>query len=157
MYSTLKRVFIGPPIASTDEHQHRLIKLIALAVFASDAISSTAYATEEILVVLVPGGRHAGPRRTSIPIAIIVVILLAIVVTSYRQTIYAYPGGGGSYVVSRENLGTLPSLVAGSSLLVDYVLTVAVSVSAGVAAITSAFDEPGPLPRRAVRAGHRRA
>jgi amino acid transporter len=73
-----------------------------------------------------------------------VVILLAIVVTSYRQTIYAYPGGGGSYVVSRENLGTMPSLVAGSSLLVDYVLTVAVSVSAGVAAITSAFEGLAP-------------
>src|SRR5215213_9424170 len=106
MYSTLKRVFIGPPIASADEHQHRLI---ALAVFASDAISSTAYATEEILVVLVPaGGMQA--LEVLIPIAIIVVILLAIVVTSSRQTIYAYPGGGGSYVVSRENLGTLPSL-----------------------------------------------
>jgi len=145
MYSTLKRVFIGPPIASADEHQHRLIKLIALAVFASDAISSTAYATEEILVVLVPaGGTEA--LEALIPIAVIVVILLAIVVTSYRQTIYAYPGGGGSYVVSRENLGTLPSLVAGSSLLVDYVLTVAVSVSAGVAAITSAFE--GLIPYR---------
>src|SRR3954452_11506761 len=143
MYSTLKRVFIGPPIASSDEHHHRLIKLIALAVFASDAISSTAYATEEILVVLIPaGGMEA--LEALIPIAIIVVILLAIVVTSYRQTIYAYPGGGGSYVVSRENLGTLPSLVAGSSLLVDYVLTVAVSVSAGVAAMTSAFDSLAP-------------
>src|SRR5436190_20871240 len=143
MYSTLKRVFIGPPIASADEHQHRLIKLIALAVFASDAISSTAYATEEILVVLVPaGGMQA--LEVLIPIAIIVVILLAIVVTSYRQTIYAYPGGGGSYVVSRENLGTLPSLVAGASLLFDYVLTVAVSVSAGVAASTSASDGLAP-------------
>jgi amino acid transporter len=143
MYSTLKRVFIGPPIASSDEHHHRLIKLIALAVFASDAISSTAYATEEILIVLVPaGGMEA--FEALIPIAVIVVILLAIVVTSYRQTIYAYPGGGGSYVVSRENLGTLPSLVAGSSLLVDYVLTVAVSVSAGVAAITSAFEGLAP-------------
>ena len=140
MYSTLKRVLLGPPIASADEHQHRLIKLIALAVFASDAISSTAYATEEILVVLVPaGGLEA--IEVLIPIAIVVVFLLAIVVTSYRQTIYAYPQGGGSYVVSRENLGTVPSLVAGSSLLVDYVLTVAVSVSAGVAAITSAFTE----------------
>jgi amino acid transporter len=143
MYSTLKRVFIGPPIASSDEHHHRLIKLIALAVFASDAISSTAYATEEILIVLVPaGGMEA--FEALIPIALIVVILLALVVTSYRQTIYAYPGGGGSYVVSRENLGTMPSLVAGSSLLVDYVLTVAVSVSAGVAAITSAFEGLAP-------------
>jgi amino acid transporter len=143
MYSTMKRILIGPPIASTEEHHQRLIKLIALAVFASDAISSTAYATEEILIVLVPaGGMEA--FEALIPIAVIVVILLAIVVTSYRQTIYAYPGGGGSYVVSRENLGTLPSLVAGSSLLVDYVLTVAVSVSAGVAAITSAFEGLAP-------------
>src|SRR3954468_17295584 len=145
MYSTLKRVFIGPPIASADEHQHRLIKLIALAVFASDAISSTAYATEEILVVLVPAGGLESIEAL-IPIAVVVVFLLAIVVTSYPQTIYAYPLGGGSYVVSRENLGTMPSLVAGSSLLVDYVLTVAVSVSAGVAAITSAF--PSLLDQR---------
>jgi amino acid transporter len=143
MYSTLKRIFIGPPIASSEERHHRLIKLVALAVFASDAISSTAYATEEILVVLVPaGGLEA--LEALIPIAIVVTVLLAIVVTSYRQTIYAYPRGGGSYVVSRENLGTLPSLVAGSSLLVDYVLTVAVSVSAGVAAITSAFPDLVP-------------
>jgi amino acid transporter len=143
MYSVLKRIFIGPPIASSEEHHQRLIKLVALAVFASDAISSTAYATEEILVVLVPAG---GTRAIEalIPIAIVVVVLLAIVVTSYRQTIHAYPKGGGSYVVSRENLGTLPSLVAGSSLLVDYVLTVAVSVSAGVAAITSAFPTLAP-------------
>jgi hypothetical protein len=91
MYSTLKRVFIGAPIASSDEHQHRLIKLIALAVFASDAISSTAYATEEILVVLVPaGGMHA--LDVLIPIAIIVVILLAIVVTSYRRDDLRLPG-----------------------------------------------------------------
>jgi amino acid transporter len=143
MYSVLKRIFIGPPIASADEHRHRLIKLVALAVFASDAISSTAYATEEILVVLVPAGGLESIEAL-IPIAVIVVILLAIVVTSYRQTIYAYPQGGGSYVVSRENLGTMPSLVAASSLLVDYVLTVAVSVSAGVAAITSAFTNLAP-------------
>jgi amino acid transporter len=143
MYSVLKRIFIGTPIASADEHHHRLIKLVALAVFASDAISSTAYATEEILVVLVPAGGLESIEAL-IPIAIVVVILLAIVVTSYRQTIYAYPKGGGSYVVSRENLGTVPSLVGGSSLLVDYVLTVAVSVSAGVAAITSAFTSLAP-------------
>ncbi len=139
MYSTMKRVLIGPPIASSEEHHQRLIKFIALAVFASDAISSTAYATEEILLVLIPrGGIDA--FKYLVPISLIVVVLLAIVVTSYRQTIYAYPNGGGSYVVSRENLGRTPSLVAGSSLLVDYVLTVAVSISAGVAAITSAFD-----------------
>jgi amino acid transporter len=139
MYSTVKRILIGPPIASTEEQHQRLIKVIALAVFASDAISSTAYATEEILLVLVP----RDPRDAFthlVPISLVVVGLLAIVVASYRQTIHAYPGGGGSYVVSRENLGTTPSLVAGSSLLVDYVLTVAVSISAGTAAITSAFN-----------------
>src|SRR4051812_25474050 len=108
----------------------------ALAVFASDAISSTAYATEEILLVLVPFAALQALDYL-IPIAIIVVVLLAIVVTSYRQTIFAYPNGGGSYVVSRENLGENPSLVAGSALLVDYILTVAVSVSAGVAALVS--------------------
>ncbi len=139
MYSTMKRILIGPPIASTEEQHQRLIKIIALAVFASDAISSTAYATEEILLVLVPHN-PVDAFKYLVPISLIVVVLLAIVVTSYRQTIYAYPNGGGSYVVSRENLGVTPSLVAGSSLLVDYILTVAVSVSAGIAAITSAFD-----------------
>ena len=139
MYSTMKRILIGPPIASTEEQHQRLIKIIALAVFASDAISSTAYATEEILLVLVPHN-PVDAFKYLVPISLIVVVLLAIVVTSYRQTIYAYPNGGGSYVVSRENLGVTPALVAGSSLLVDYVLTVAVSISAGTAAITSAFD-----------------
>ena len=138
MYSTLKRVVVGRPLATEEELHQRLGRPTALAVFASDAISSTAYATEEILLVLVPLAALAALDYL-IPIAVIVVILLAIVVTSYRQTIYAYPNGGGSYVVSRENLGDTPALVAGSSLLVDYILTVAVSVSAGVAAITSAF------------------
>ena len=105
---------------------------------ASDAISSTAYATEEILLVLVPVAAMAA-LEDLVPIAIVVVILLAIVTTSYRQTLFAYPSGGGSYIVSKDNLGVTPALVAGASLLVDYVLTVAVSVSAGVAAITSAF------------------
>src|SRR5688500_8874869 len=138
MYSTLKRVVVGRPLATEEELHQRLGRPTALAVFASDAISSTAYATEEILLVLLPLAAMAALDYL-IPIAVIVVILLAIVVTSYRQTIYAYPNGGGSYVVSRENLGDTPALVAGSSLLVDYILTVAVSVSAGVAAITSAF------------------
>ena len=111
MYSTLKRIFIGPPIASSEEHHHRLPKVVALAVFASDAISSTAYATEEILIVLVPLGGLAA-FEDLVPIAFVVVGLLAIVVASYRQTIHAYPTGGGSYVVSRENLGRVPSLVA---------------------------------------------
>ncbi|OWY58678.1 amino acid permease, partial [cyanobacterium TDX16] len=111
-----------------------------LAVFASDAISSTAYATEEILLVLMPVAALAA-LEDLVPIAIIVVLLLAIVVTSYRQTIKAYPNGGGAYIVAQDNLGEVPALLAGASLLVDYTLTVAVSVSAGVAAITSAFPE----------------
>ena len=138
--SVVKRLLVGKPLASSEEGHQRLVKVIALAIFASDAISSTAYATEEILHVLVP---VAGMDAIGylIPISIVVTILLAMVVTSYRQTIFAYPSGGGSYVVSRDNLGEMPALVAGSSLLVDYVLTVAVSISAGVAAITSAFPE----------------
>jgi amino acid transporter len=135
----LKRILIGQPIASSEEHHQRLSRLIALPVFASDAISSTAYATDEILVVLLLqakiGSKAWGPI---IPIAIVVCVLLAIVVLSYRQTIHAYPSGGGSYIVSRENLGEIPSLIAGSSLLVDYILTVSVSVAGGVLAIKTA-------------------
>ena len=139
--SALKRFLIGKPIASSEDAHHRLSKKIALPVFASDAISSTAYATEEILIVflsLAAVGLTAFDNL--VPISILVILLLAIVVSSYRQTIYAYPKGGGSYVVSRENLGRSPSLIAGASMLVDYILTVAVSVSAGVAAIVSAFE-----------------
>jgi amino acid transporter len=141
--SILKRVFVGRPIATTAQEHQRLIKVVALAVFGSDAISSTAYAPEEILHVLVPTELESAIRFL-IPISLIVIVLLAIVATSYYQTLYAYPNGGGSYVVSRENLGEKPSLVAGASLLVDYILTVAVSVSAGVAAVTSAVPELGP-------------
>src|SRR5215831_19441351 len=137
MASIIKRVLVGRPLASAEEAHQRLPKTVALPVFASDAISSTAYATEEILLVLIPAAGLSIALSKLVPIAIVVVILLAIVVTSYRQTVYAYPSGGGSYIVSRENLGELPSLVAGASLLVDYILTVAVSVSAGVAAIVS--------------------
>ncbi|GIU84565.1 MAG: amino acid permease [Acidimicrobiales bacterium] len=137
---TLKRLLIGTPIATSEEHTTRLGIPTALAVFASDAISSTAYATEEILLVLTPAiGMRA--LEDLVPIALVVAVLLVLVVSSYRQTVFAYPDGGGSYVVSRENLGELPSLVAGASLLVDYVLTVAVSVSAGIAAITSAVPD----------------
>lgn len=139
MFQSLKRLFIGRPIATADEGHQRLSKKIALPVFASDAISSTAYATDEILVVLLlqahVGSKAWGPIT---PIAIIVCVLLVIVVASYRQTIHAYPSGGGSYIVSKENLGKIPSLVAGSSLLVDYILTVAVSVAGGVLAIRTA-------------------
>jgi amino acid transporter len=139
MVRRFKRLVVGAPIATADEHHQRLGKPIALAVFASDAISSTAYASEEILLVLVPATGLLVALHQLIPISVIVMVLLVLVISSYRQTIYAYPSGGGSYVVSRENLGELPSLIAGASLLVDYILTVAVSVSAGVAAITSAF------------------
>ena len=134
----VKRVLVGRPLATTEMEHQRIPKTIALAVFSSDAISSTAYATEEILFVVAVGGSSlALGLSTLVPIGVAVAILLTIVVTSYRQTIFAYPSGGGSYVVSRENLGENPSLVAGASLLVDYILTVAVSISAGVAAIVS--------------------
>ena len=137
MWSAFKRLLVGRPLPSAEEEHRRLIKLIGLAVFSSDAISSTAYATEEILHVLVPRA-GMGALDYLVPISIVVVVLLAIVALSYRQTIFAYPGGGGSYVVSRENLGVAPSLVSAGSMLTDYMLTVAVSVSAGVAAIVSA-------------------
>ena len=143
--SALKRFFIGKPIASSEDAHHRLSKKIALPVFASDAISSTAYATEEILIVFLS---LAAVGMTAfdflVPISILVILLLAVVVSSYRQTMYAYPKGGGSYVVSRENLGRSPSLVAGASMLIGYILTVAVSISAGVAAIVSAFQNLAP-------------
>jgi amino acid transporter len=138
--SIAKRLLIGKPIATSEEGHQRLRKRIALPVFASDAISSTAYATDEILIVLLIQAQ-IGHKAWGllVPLAIVVAILLTIVVISYRQTIYAYPSGGGSYVVSRENLGEIPSLVAGASLLTDYILTVAVSVAGGVLAIQSAF------------------
>ena len=138
MLEFVKRLLVGRPLATTEQEHQRIPKRIALAVFSSDAISSTAYATEEILFVTAVGASslHKG-LNTLIPISVAVATLLAIVVFSYRQTIFAYPSGGGSYVVSRENLGENPSLVAGASLLVDYILTVAVSISAGVAAIIS--------------------
>ncbi len=136
--ASVKRLLLGRPIRSADEEHQRIPKFIGLAVFSSDAISSTAYATEEILFVTAIGASSlALGLDILLPIAIAVALLLAIVVTSYRRTIFAYPGGGGSYIVSRENLGRNASLVAGASILVDYVLTVAVSVSAGVAAIIS--------------------
>jgi amino acid transporter len=134
----VKRILVGRPLATTEMEHQRISKTIALAVFSSDAISSTAYATEEILFVVAVGGSSLALGLSKlVPIGIAVAILLTIVITSYRQTIFSYPSGGGSYVVSRENLGENPSLVAGASLLVDYILTVAVSISAGVAAIVS--------------------
>ncbi len=136
--SAIKRLLVGRPLANSEADHQRINKKIALAVFSSDAISSTAYATEEILFVTALGTSSlALGLNTLIPIGIAVAILLTVVVTSYRQTIFAYPSGGGSYVVSRENLGERASMLAGASLLIDYILTVAVSISAGVAAIVS--------------------
>lgn len=137
MIIDIKRILIGNPL-STDQMSHeRLGKVQALAVLSSDALSSVAYATEEIILMLALAG--GGALALSWPISIGIATLLAIVATSYYQTIHAYPTGGGSYTVSKENLGVIPSLVAGAALLTDYLLTVAVSISAGVAAITSAF------------------
>jgi amino acid transporter len=138
MFGTLKRLFLGRPLATTQMEEQRLTKRIALAVFSSDALSSTAYATEEILFVVAVGASSLALGLSKlVPIAIVVAILLAIVIVSYRQVIFAYPKGGGAYAVSRENIGEMSSLVAAASLMVDYVLTVAVSISAGVAAIIS--------------------
>jgi amino acid transporter len=132
----LKRLVIGQPLATEQLAHERLTKRIALAVFSSDALSSVAYATEAILIALSVAGTVGYAYLT--PIAIGIALLLLTVAFSYRQTINAYPQGGGTYIVSRENLGQVPSLVAASALLIDYVLTVAVSMSAAVAAISSA-------------------
>ena len=138
--TTLKQLIVGSPLATELSAHQRLTKKTALAVFSSDALSSTAYATEEILLVLAVavafGQTYA--FHYVIPISICIVVLLAIVAISYRQTIHAYPSGGGAYIVAKDNLGTMPGLVAAAALLVDYILTVSVSVSAGVMAITSA-------------------
>ena len=140
MAYTLKRLLVGKAKKTAQAMHERLTKKTGLAVFASDALSSTAYATEEILLVLAVayafGGRNA--FNYVVPITFAIVIVLVIVAISYRQTIFAYPSGGGAYIVAKDNLGTMPGLVAGGALLVDYVLTVSVSISAGVAAITSA-------------------
>ena len=143
-YTALKRVLLGNPLSTAAAKHERLAKLPALAIFASDMMSSVAYATEEILLVLVLGGTLALQYSPHVGIAI--GTLAAIVAISYWQTIHAYPSGGGAYIVAKENLGTLPGLIAGAALLVDYVLTVSVSTASGVAAITSAF--PALYPRR---------
>jgi len=137
-----KRALIGPPMPLAQAHHERLRKRVALAVFSSDALSSVAYATEEILLILVLAGTAA--FHLSVPISLAITGLLAIVAISYQQTIHAYPSGGGSYIVARANLGAVAGLVAAAALLVDYVLTVSVSVAAGVAAVTSAFPQFAP-------------
>jgi amino acid transporter len=138
-YSLLKRLIVGRPIPSHLAHHERLSRFTGLAVLSSDPLSSVAYATEEVLRVLI----LVGPTTLTLanPIAFIIATILAVVVFSYRQTIFAYPNGGGAYIVAKDNLGDSPALIAAAALLIDYVLTVAVSIAAGVAAITSAFPE----------------
>jgi len=148
-YSLLKRTLIGRPLSSAADEHTRLPKLLALPVFAADALASTAFASQEILAVLWPVAGAASIGYL-VPLSLVVVGLLVIVVSSYFQTLHAYPSGGGSYIVSRENLGTNASLVAGASLMVDYILTVSVSIAAGVAAITSAVE---PLRNQKVLVG----
>jgi len=139
LLSQFKRFVVGKPIPAHLAHHERLSRVTGLAVLSSDALSSVAYATEEILRVLILTG--AAALTLSAPIAIVIATILAIVVFSYRQTIHAYPTGGGAYIVAKDNLGELPALIAAASLLIDYILTVAVSIAAGVAAITSAFPQ----------------
>jgi amino acid transporter len=143
---SLADYLIGRPLATADAHNQTIGKAIGLAVFASDALSSTAYATQEILVILAGAGSLA--FGFAFPISLAIVSLLAIVTISYEQTIHAYPGGGGAYIVARDNLGELPAQTAGAALLTDYILTVAVSVSSGVAQLVSAY--PALDPQRAL-------
>jgi len=131
-----KRLLVGAPMPLARARYERLSKTTALAVFSSDALSSVAYATEEILLILVLAGTAA--MHLAVPLSVAIAGLLTIVAVSYQQTIHAYPSGGGAYIVARANLGTLPGLIAAAALLTDYVLTVSVSVAAGVAAVTSA-------------------
>jgi amino acid transporter len=139
LLSQVKRVVVGEPIPSHLAHHERLSRFTGLAVLSSDPLSSVAYATEEILRVLILVG--VGALGIVSPIAFVIAAILAVVVFSYRQTIHAYPSGGGAYIVAKDNLGEMPALIAAGALLIDYVLTVAVSIAAGVAAITSAFPQ----------------
>jgi amino acid transporter len=140
MATSVKRLLVGKALRTEQAAHERLSKKTGLAVFASDALSSTAYASEEILLVLAVAVAYgqAYVFNYVVPISFVIAVVLGIVATSYRQTIHAYPSGGGAYIVAKENLGTYPGLVAAAALLVDYVLTVSVSLAAGVAAITSA-------------------
>ena len=141
-FTKLRRVLIGKPIPTAREHHERLSLFFGLPVFASDALSSAAYATEAIVSILVLAGLHAMGMQP--PVTIAICVLYLIVVVSYQQTVRAYPSGGGSYIVAADNLGEKPAVVAASALLIDYVLTVAVSVAAGVAALVSAFPSLHP-------------
>jgi amino acid transporter len=137
MISAVRRLLIGTPLPTHQMEHEKVGVLSGLAVFASDALSSVAYGTEEVLIILAVAG--AAGIRYVLPIGVAIAVLVVIVAISYRQTVVEYPSGGGAYVVARENLGALPSHIAAAALLTDYVLTVAVSVAAGVAAITSAW------------------
>ena len=141
---SLRSLLIGSPLPTHEEAHQTISKKVGLAVFASDALSSTAYATEAILEVLAFAG--VAVLWVSIPISAAIILLLAIVTISYEQTIHTYPGGGGAYIVSRDNLGEMQAQVAGAALLTDYILTVSVSISAGMAQLTSGF--PALYPYR---------
>ena len=142
VFNPLKRVLLGSPLPSSQASQERLTKVTGLAVLSSDALSSVAYATDAMLSVLVPAGLLAvGFTR---PLAFLIAALLVVVTLSYRQTIHAYPQGGGAYIVAKDNLGVVPGLVAATALLIDYVLTVSVSAAAGVAALVSAAPAVSP-------------
>src|SRR5256886_12262681 len=137
----IKRLLVGKPLETLQLGTERLNKVVGLAVLSSDALSSVAYATEAMLLVLMAAG--AAGTDQALKVGGFILLLLGIVVASYRQTVYAYPQGGGAYFVAKENLGTTFGLVAAAALLVDYTLTVAVSVAAGVDTVTAAL--PGPL------------
>ena len=139
LLAAIQHFLVGAPLASAELAHERLTKVKALAVLSSDALSSSAYAIDEILLVLMAAG--AAAMTLTVPVALAIAVLLAIVAFSYRQTIRAYPQGGGSYIVTKDNLGMRPSLVAAAALLVGYILTVAVSVSSGVAAVVSALPQ----------------
>lgn len=140
MFESFKELLIGKPLKSEDIHHEKFSVFRGLPILSSDAISSVAYACEEILWVLIPVVGILAFKYTFF-VSLAIIILLCILIFSYRQTIDSYPKGGGSYIVSKDNLGTMPSLVAGASLTIDYILTVAVSSCAGTAAITSAFPQ----------------
>src|SRR5688500_11465053 len=139
----LKRLLLGEPLSTAQARHERLTKVTGLAIFASDNLSSVAYASEEILRVLIIAGPAA--LEISTPIAIAIAVVIAIVIYSYRQTILAYPQGASDYIVAKDNIGAAAGLTAGSALLIDYTLTVAVSVSAGIAALTSAVPALYPF------------
>ena len=151
----LKHALLGRPLANEEEIGERLAKKKALAIFSSDAISSSAYATEEILLAFILAGAGGLAFQFSIPVSIAIAVLLGIVAFSYRQVCYAYPTGGGSYSVSKANFGRLASLVAASALLIDYTLTVAVSTTSAVEQIASAVPALLRLEGRDRRHRHR--